>query len=82
MKDRIEVIICLGSSCFARGNKELLKVITQYVKDNNLNERVLFRGGHCLGECADGPILRINSTIHTHVDEIKAIEILNSIFRD
>lgn len=81
MSNKVEIVICLGSSCFARGNKSLLKVITQYIKDNNIQDRVNFYGGHCFGNCADGPILKIDNAIHTCVDELKAIEILNSTFQ-
>ncbi|MDY0199541.1 MAG: (2Fe-2S) ferredoxin domain-containing protein [Bacteroidales bacterium] len=81
MSKKVEVVICLGSSCFARGNKNLLKVITQYIKDNNIQDRVNFHGGHCFGNCVDGPTLKIGGTIHTHIDEFKTIEILNSIFQ-
>lgn len=81
MSNKVEVVICLGSSCFARGNKSLLKVITQYIKDNNIKDRVNFHGGHCFGNCADGPILKVNDTLHTHVDDLKAIEILDSVFQ-
>jgi len=80
MNERIEVVICLGSSCFSRGNKGLLKVISQYIKEKNLCERVNFHGGHCFGSCADGPILKVNGTFFTSVDEVKAIEILNNTF--
>ncbi|PKP37431.1 MAG: electron transport complex protein RnfG [Bacteroidetes bacterium HGW-Bacteroidetes-15] len=76
----IEVVICLGSSCFSRGNKNLLKVITQYIKDNNIQDRINFHGGHCFGSCADGPILKVNDTLYTGVDEQKVVEILSNTF--
>lgn len=80
MSEKIEVVICLGSSCFARGNKGLLKIISQYIKDNNLQERIYFHGGHCFGNCAEGPILKVDGKVYSAVDDLKAIEILNSAF--
>lgn len=80
MSKRVEVVICLGSSCFARGNKGLLKTITQYIKDNNLQDRVNFHGGHCFGHCADGPILKVDEVMYTNVDDLRALEILNNTF--
>ncbi len=74
------MVICLGSSCFARGNKGLLKTITQYIKDNNLQDRVNFHGGHCFGHCADGPILKVDEVMYTNVDDLRALEILNNTF--
>jgi len=81
MSNKVEVVICLGSSCFARGNKATLKVIEKYIKDNNLQDRIFFHGGHCFGRCAEGPVVKINDTIHTGVNEFNIIEILNSTFK-
>jgi NADH:ubiquinone oxidoreductase subunit E len=81
MSNKTEVVICLGSSCFARGNKATLKVIEKYLKENNLNDNVFFHGGHCFGECAEGPIVRIDDTIHKGVTELTIIDILNSKFK-
>jgi NADH:ubiquinone oxidoreductase subunit E len=81
MSGKIEVVICLGSSCFARGNKNLLKIITQYIKDNNITDRIHFHGGHCFGNCAEGPILIVDGVMHTGVDDLKVIDILNSTFK-
>jgi NADH:ubiquinone oxidoreductase subunit E len=80
MSQKIEVVICLGSSCFSRGNKSLLKIIAQFIKDNNLTDRINFHGGHCFGNCAEGPILKVDEKLYSGVDEIKVIDILNSTF--
>ncbi len=82
MGNKVEVIICLGSSCFARGNKATLKVIEKYIKDNNLQDKIFFHGGHCFGRCAEGPVVKINDTIYTGVNEFNIIETLNSTFRN
>ncbi|HCT31053.1 MAG TPA: electron transport complex protein RnfG [Bacteroidales bacterium] len=81
MSNKVEVVICLGSSCFARGNKTTLKVIDKYIKDNNLQDKIFFHGGHCFGRCAEGPVIKIDDTIHTGVNEFNIIEILNSKFK-
>jgi len=81
MNHKTEVIICLGSSCFARGNKATLKVIEKYLKENNLIDKVFFHGGHCFGKCAEGPVVKIDETIHTGVTEQTIFEILNSKFK-
>jgi NADH:ubiquinone oxidoreductase subunit E len=80
MSEKIPLVICLGSSCFARGNKNTLKVITQYLKTHNLQDKVAFKGGHCFGRCAEGPILQVGNEMYSAVDEFKAIEILTNHF--
>ena len=63
MSNRIEIVICLGSSCFSRGNKQMLKAIQTYLKENNLCDKVNFHGGHCFGNCADGPSIKVNGKL-------------------
>jgi len=76
MDKKNEIIICLGSSCFARGNKATLKAIVKYLEDHKLKDKVYFHGGHCFGKCAEGPIVKINDKIFTGVDEYNIIDIL------
>jgi NADH:ubiquinone oxidoreductase subunit E len=81
MKNKTEVVICLGSSCFARGNKATLKAIDKYIKENNLLDKVFFHGGHCFGKCAEGPVVMIDDTVFTRVTEQSITDILNSKFK-
>ena len=75
-----EIIICLGSSCFARGNKQLVKVITTYLRDRNLLNDVKFHGQRCFGHCAKGPVLKIDELITEKVDEEKVMQLLDEFF--
>ncbi len=55
--------ICLGSSCFSRGNKEVVIFIRDYLKKNHLDDRIVFRGARCMGLCSNGPNMKINERI-------------------
>ncbi len=55
-----EIVICMGSSCFARGNKQSLAVIKKYLKDRSLEGNIVFKGAHCTNICDQGPVLIIN----------------------
>ena len=59
---KISLTVCLGSSCFSRGNNEHLQVIRQFLKDRGLEEGVLLKGSRCEGHCLNGPNLRIGDT--------------------
>ncbi len=59
--------ICLGSSCFSRGNKEVVIFIRDYLKKNHLDDRIVFRGARCMGLCSNGPNMRINDRIIENV---------------
>lgn len=76
MSEKNEITICLGSSCFARGNKKTLHAIQAYIDEHQLDECVKLNGGHCFGHCNKGPIIRVNKTIYENVDPINVIDIL------
>jgi NADH:ubiquinone oxidoreductase subunit E len=63
MAQRIEMQICLGSSCFSRGNRDVVAFIRDYLKKNHLEDRILFKGARCMNLCSNGPNLRINDRI-------------------
>jgi NADH:ubiquinone oxidoreductase subunit E len=60
MAHRVEMHICLGSSCFSRGNKDVVMFIREYLKKNHLDDKVIFKGARCMGHCSNGPNLNIN----------------------
>jgi NADH:ubiquinone oxidoreductase subunit E len=62
MTREVEMHICLGSSCFSRGNKEVVMFIREYLKKNHLEDKVIFRGARCMGNCSKGPNLKIDDT--------------------
>ncbi len=74
-----EIKICMGSSCFARGNSENLQEIEQYIKDNNLEASIEIVGSRCEDKCSKGPNLIINGAEHNNVDESLLKEILTSL---
>jgi NADH:ubiquinone oxidoreductase subunit E len=77
-----EIIICLGSSCFARGNKQLVKLINNYLRDRNLLNDVKFHGERCFGHCSKGPVLKIENLINEKVDEEKVLQLLDNFFTE
>ncbi len=75
-----EVVICLGSSCFARGNKQLVRIVNDYLRDRNLLNEVRFHGERCFGECAAGPSLKLDGILKERQDEDSVIAILDAFF--
>ena len=55
----VEIVVCLGSSCFARGNSENLAMINAYVQSRGLTASVRLTGRLCQDECIQGPNLTI-----------------------
>jgi len=73
---RKEIKICMGSSCFSRGNRQTLKVIQQYLKEHHLERDVTLKGNHCFGKCNEGPLLQIGAKVYEHVSSHNILDIL------
>lgn len=71
-----EIKVCMGSSCFARGNLENLNLIENYIKNNNLDAQVELIGALCEEKCASGPHIYIDGKNYDEVDEEKLNKIL------
>lgn len=61
------VKICLGSSCFARGNGEILSFIKKYINDNAKQAEIQLIGCRCGNLCADGPNIFIDDKKYSQV---------------
>jgi NADH:ubiquinone oxidoreductase subunit E len=76
MQEKNEIMICLGSSCFSRGNQETLTVIKSYIQEKQLSVNLTFKGKLCSGLCNEGPIVVINGEIFKEVSPDRIIAIL------
>lgn len=74
---QIEITICLGSSCFSRGNRKIVHAIEGFLASHNLKEKVFFHGAHCFSNCANGPIMKMNEDVFENINEMNVIEILS-----
>ena len=72
--------ICLGSSCFSRGNKELVTFIREYLKKNYLEDKVVFKGDRCMGRCSKGHNIRIGDKVIEGISLSNIEEILDREF--
>ncbi len=79
---RPKLTLCLGSSCFARGNQKTLGLIQAYLEEHHLRDEVdlEFEGALCQNLCNDGPVLIVDGTVHRHVDGGVALDILRDLF--
>ena len=74
------IIICQGSSCFARGNRKNLQAILKFLNTHNLEAQVNFKGQLCTAKCMQGPVIYINDVMYEQVDEEKAINLIKEHF--
>jgi len=75
------ITICLGSSCFARGNKFSLEAIKDFLSEHQLEDQVVFKGELCTQNCNIGPNMKICDCLHSDLDEQKVRDILTKHFK-
>lgn len=78
MDEKLNITVCLGSSCFARGNEEHLNFIEDYVEENNLDAVIDICGSRCEGKCAQGPNITMNGKLYSNITKEKLKEILDN----
>ena len=72
----VEIVVCLGSSCFARGNSDNLALINEHIKSHGLKASVRVTGSLCRDECKQGPNVMIDGSIHHGVTPAALRELL------
>lgn len=75
----IEIVVCMGSSCFARGNRRNLEVIQEFIRRRNLHARVTLRGCLCENACREGPHLRIAGHRFDSVDPLVVSDLMERL---
>ena len=72
------ITVCLGSSCFARGNGKIIALIQEFLRVHGLSDGVSLIGARCSGDCSDGPNISIDSVRYGHLDEESLLSLLRS----
>lgn len=75
-----QINICLGSSCYSRGNNTNLDIIKKYLAENKLQVEIQFSGHLCEGLCSSGPIIKIDNKIYQEVNISGLYKILQEEF--
>lgn len=77
-----KITLCIGSSCFVRGNARNVEIAEAFLKERGLKDGVDIElsGALCMGHCADGPIVIVDGTVHRHVDRNVMRDILEELF--
>ncbi len=79
--DPIEIVVCYGTSCFARGNSENLAILNSYAQSEGSNTLVRLTGKLCQEQCKEGPNLMIAGKLHHGVTTTRLRELLQQLGR-
>lgn len=74
---KLNITVCMGSACFARGNQQNLTFLESYIQEHGLEADINLAGTRCENKCAKGPVVIINNAEYNNVDEKKLEEILS-----
>ena len=71
--------ICLGSSCYVRGNDKTLNFIQKYISKNKKDINVEILGCRCTNSCQDGPNIFIDNKRYSHLTEDELLNLLEAL---
>ena len=74
-----KIVICMGSSCFSRGNNRNIDVIKEFIRNNNSKVILELTGTLCEDKCNKGPNILINDKMYHDVDPNSLLELLNHL---
>ena len=55
----VTITICIGSSCYIKGSKDIIAGLTRLIEQQGLKEKVELTGSFCLGHCVEGVCVMI-----------------------
>jgi NADH-quinone oxidoreductase subunit G len=73
-RQKLEVSVCVGTSCFVRGSQSLLKGLVEYHEAQGLDEMVEVRATFCFEHCDRGPTVQVGQRTIEHCTLEMAIE--------
>ena len=70
MNNKIDLYLCMGSTCHQQGVYEVLPKIQQLIVEHNLEESLELKGSFCLGEgvCKEGILMKLENTMFTNIN--------------
>ena len=73
--------ICMGSSCFSRGNNANVEVLRRFIEAKGLKAGIDCTGRLCTDICGRGPVISIDGRVYERVNRSKLYKILEEEFK-
>ncbi len=74
--------VCMGSSCFARGNAKNLQTIQNFLESHHLDAEVELTGLRCCDKCSKGPNVTIDDVEYNNVESGMLYDILEKHYQN
>ena len=77
-----EIIMCMGSACFTRGNNRSVEIVKDFLEKNGLTAETTFRGCLCSNRCKAAPVIIIDGQPFEKVVPQAVSEVLDHVFKE
>ena len=64
-----KITVCMGSSCFGKGNQAAAEAVTRFIEEHKLEDKIEVAGCLCGNHCAEGPNIMINDKLISGVSD-------------
>lgn len=64
MSDKLEIKVCVGSSCHVKGGSKTLRMLELLIEREHLDAKVELKADLCLSNCLDAPNVVLNGEVH------------------
>jgi len=61
--EKLNVSVCVGTSCYLKGSQDLLHKMIDHIEDNSMQEKVDVKATFCFENCDKGPSVTIGDTL-------------------
>jgi len=72
----IELVVCMGSACFSRGNLRTLDLVQRWLRDQGLEGEVQVTGTLCQDRCRTGPNVTVQGECFCGLEPRAVLELL------
>lgn len=63
----VNVVICVGSSCYVRGSDRLAETFERFIEQEGLQDQVELMGAFCMEHCSMGVSVRVGDRVYRAV---------------
>ena len=61
--DKLNISVCVGTSCHIKGSQDILRDVMAYVRDNKLEDKVAITAAFCFENCGKAPNVKIGDVL-------------------
>lgn len=58
----MEIKICIGSACHLKGSYDVIRKCQDYIKENELTEKIELKSAFCLGRCSEAVSVQVDAS--------------------